>query len=282
MEEQKRLPAYYKECHIPPTFSINSLFTFSKQSFSKDFVSKGEAHNFMEVVCVLEGKVGITADKNVYMLSKGQMIIHPPQEFHAIWSTDGTTPEAIFFSFRANGFPNLSKRIFALKIEDIAYIRALQSEASSAFNIKIHSISMKEGQEKRASIIAKKLEIFLLKAFSSEMSEKPEYIGKSAENYVKILSVMQDNLEKPLSTKELAVLCNMSVPSMEKTIFRYLGCGVIACFNAMKIQSAKDMLSLGKSVKETALSLGFSNQNYFSSKFKSAVGVSPSHWQKES
>lgn len=281
MENERILQAKYTECPIPPPLSMRSLYTFSRQKLHRDYVFKGEAHDFTEVVCVTDGKVGITADKNVYVLSAGQMIVHPAQEYHAIWSTEGTSPEVIIFSFKADEFPLLPRRIFALKPEEISKIRALQREAETAFHIGMHSISLRQGQAVRASIVVKKLELFLMRAFSSEMDEQPEYTGKSAENYVKILSVMQENIGENLTTKQLASLCNMSVPSMEKTVFRYLGCGAIAYFNTMKIQKAKELLSAGETVKETAFALGFSNQNYFSSRFKTVVGVPPSHWRKE-
>lgn len=281
MENERFLQSEYKECPLPTPFSIRSLYTFSRQKLHADYVFKGEAHDFTEVVCVTDGKVGITADKNVYVLSSGQMIVHPAQEFHAIWSTEGTSPEAIIFSFKADAFPALSRRLFTLKADELAKIRSIQREAETAFHIGAHSISLKNGQEHRASIVVKKLELFLMRAFASETEEQANYTGKSAENYVKILSVLEENIGENLTTSELAVLCNMSVPAMEKTVFRYLGCGAISYFNTMKIQRAKEMLASGKTVKETAFELGFSNQNYFSSKFKSLVGVSPSQWQKE-
>lgn len=281
MENERIIQPYYEECPLSPPFSIRSLFTFSRQKLTADYVFKGEAHNFTEVVCVTDGKVGITADKNVYVLSAGQLIVHPAQEFHAIWSTEGTSPEVIIFSFKADSFPNLPRRIFSLTSEEIAKIRALQREAETAFHIGMHSIRLKIGQEPKAAIVAKKLELFLMRTFLSEIDEQPEYTGKSAENYVKILSVMEENIGENLTTKELASLCNMSVPSIEKAIYRYLGCGVISYFNTMKIQKAKEMLLSGKSVKETAFALGFSNQNYFSSRFKSVVGIPPSIWRKE-
>ena len=127
----------------------------------------------------------------------------------------------------------------------------------------------------------KKLEIFLLNVLFKESEAPQKPAGRGADNYLKILSVMEENLEKPLTGKELARLCIMSVPTIEKTVYRYLGCGAFAHFNALKIQRAKKLLQEGNSVKETALMLGFSNQNYFSARFKQLTGVSPSTWKRE-
>ena len=68
----------------------------------------------------------------------------------------------------------------------------------------------------------------------------------------------------------------MSVPSLEKTVRRYSGCGAMSYYNELRMQKAAELLSEGSSVKETALSLGFSNQNYFSTSFKKWSGKAPS------
>jgi len=78
----------------------------------------------------------------------------------------------------------------------------------------------------------------------------------------------------------LARLCEISVPTLENTVNKYLGYGAIAHFNVMKMQRAHTMLLSGSNVKETAFALGFVNQNYFSARFKKYYGYSPSMIKK--
>ena len=47
-------------------------------------------------------------------------------------------------------------------------------------------------------------------------------------------------------------------------------------YNELKMRKATELLKDGKSVKEVALSLGFSDQNYFSLRYKKWAGVPPS------
>lgn len=91
---------------------------------------------------------------------------------------------------------------------------------------------------------------------------------------------MESRLGAALTAGELARLCSMSVPALEKTVFRYSGCGAMAYYNGLRMQKAVELLSAGASVKETALSLGFSNQNYFSATFKKWSGRAPSRIKK--
>ena len=65
-----------------------------------------------------------------------------------------------------------------------------------------------------------------------------------------------------------------------RSIFRkYAGKGVMSYFNLMKIKKAIVYLQEGKSVKETALMLGFSDQNYFNTVFKRMIGVPPGKYK---
>lgn len=267
----------YFECPIKNVLSIRSLFTFSSRKFPDGYAFKGETHDFTEVVCVTEGKAGITVDKNIYVLSAGQMIVHMPGEFHAIWSDCGTEPETVIFSFRADAFPQLSPRVYSLLPERISELKAIFREAEKVFFLKGNDVKgIREGMETKASAVVKKLELFLLSVLSEDNAAKSEYSSRSTENYIRILSVMENRLTDALSSSELAKLCNMSVPSLEKTVRRYSGCGAMSYYNKLRMQKATELLSEGLSVKETALSLGFSNQNYFSASFKKWSGKAPS------
>ena len=74
----------------------------------------------------------------------------------------------------------------------------------------------------------------------------------------------------------LAKQCGMSVPALEKTVKKYTGHGAMKYYNELKMRKATELLKDGKSVKEVALSLGFSDQNYFSLRYKKWAGVPPS------
>jgi AraC-like DNA-binding protein len=225
--------------------------------------------------------VGITADKNVYILSAGQMIVHRPNEFHAIWSDCDSEPETVIFSFQASAFPEFSKRVYRLTPEKVTEIRDIYRAAERAFELKNNNVnSIKKDMEGEACAVVKRLELFLLSALSAENAVHSEYSGRGVENYIRILSVMENCLDKALTASELADLSHMSLPNLEKTVYRFSGCGAMAYYNGLKMQRAAELLSNGSSVKEVALGLGFSNQNYFSAAFKKWSGKAPSLYKK--
>lgn len=269
----------YPECPVKNVLALSSLFTFSNRRFPNGYTFKGESHDFTEVVCVTDGKAGITAEKNVYVLSAGQMIVHLPGEFHKIWSDCGTEPETVIFSFRATAFPDIEPRVYTLSPEKVSEIKSIYRAAEKAFEIKNNCVKRaREGMESEASAVIKRLELFLLSVLSADNAANSEYGSRSAENYFRILSVMESRLSEALTAGELAAFCNMSIPSLEKTVRRYSGCGAMTYYNSLRMQKSAELLAGGASVKETALSLGFANQNYFSACFKKWSGRAPSEW----
>lgn len=267
--------AGYGECPIQETVRLSSLFTFFRKTYSLDFTFQGESHDFYEVVCVLDGKAGITAGKNVYTLSAGQMILYPPAEFHAIWSDYGSSPEILIFSFRAEKFPEIQDRIYALMPEQIEEIKALYSAAERAFVLEDINVKGVRSQAEAEKIV-RRLEIFLLSVLDTGNGRTEKLNSRSGENYYHIVSVMEKNLEEEMAADFLAKQCGMSVPALEKTVKKYTGHGAMRYYNELKMRKATELLKDGKSVKEVALSLGFSDQNYFSLRYKKWAGVPPS------
>jgi len=291
-----------KGCKLKDAVSVNELITMSKQKFSGGYFFKGESHPFYKAVCVLKGRVGITAGKRVYVLTSGQMMLHRPGEYHAIWEEGSSKPESVIFSFAAAPFPNIKGYVYELSSELMKEISGIYDEANRIFDIHGYSAdasgglsgvsgkaelsdgifvgAVKEGMDISACRFAKRLELFLLNALESLSEEAPKYSGKGSENYTRILSVMEENIEKNLTASSLARLCGISVPTLEKTVFRYLHSGAMAYYNVLRMEKAFSMLSSEKSVKETAFTLGYANQNYFSACFKKHYGFPPSDVKK--
>lgn len=269
--------AGYAECPIAEVIRLNSLFTFFRRTFSVGFSFKGERHDFYEAVAVLNGKVGVTADKQIRILSAGQMILHPPGEFHTIWSDCGGEPEILIVSFGAERFPAIGRSVYGLSPNQITELKSIFRSAQQAFELDgINVKRVVSGKEREANGVLKRLELFFLTAVSADAPADGETPGRGAENYYRILSVMEQSLGKPLTVGEIAGECGLSVPTVEKTVYRYSGCGAMSYFNEMRMKRAEELLARGASVKEVALTLGFSNQNYFSLRYKKWSGHAPS------
>jgi AraC-like DNA-binding protein len=134
--------------------------------------------------------------------------------------------------------------------------------------------------EAKAAIAIKRLELYLLELMST--AAQGVRIGgssQSAQNYATVVRYLEENLYRPLTVAEIAKACNMGEVNLKKTFSRYAGLGVISYFNRLKIHAAVEMLERGATVRECAESLGFLNQNYFSTVFARIMGKPPKSYK---
>lgn len=271
----------YRECSMEQLFHIRSLFTFSLRRFPVGYHFRGESHDFFEAVLIMDGRAGVTADKDTYELSAGQMILHPPGEFHNIWSADESLPEVLVFSFCANAAPTLPvPRVFSVLPRQMTEMRQLQRDFGTAFQTDgVHVTGIKEGREWSAAQLLRQMELFLLTLWNAPQEGKRP--SKRSETYYHICSTMEENTHRALSLDELALLCHISVPTLEKTVKAYAGFGAMTHYNSIKMRRAGELLLQGASVKQAALAIGFSDPNYFSVRFHKWAGLSPTNYARQ-
>lgn len=265
----------YRILQVPENLKITGLYTAFRHTFGPDFRFRGEVHDFWELVCVIDGEINVAADNKIFYLTKGQAILHSPMQFHNITAVGGATSTIGVFSFSGENIPNLQDQIF--EIRDISVVKNLLELAKKHYHIRRgFSIRAPKSSDISHLIYVKRLELFLL-----ELAENLTHLevthSRSARNYSLITETINDNIDKRLSVGELAVLCNMSAINLQKTFSKYSGVGVMEYFNRAKMRKADMLLKEGLSVKETALSLGFNDQNYFSTVFKRIMGRTPTH-----
>ncbi len=270
---------------IDNIFRITKLNTFFQRQYPNGYSFKGEYHNFYEVVCVLSGEVLVTAGKDVYTLKAGEITYHPPEEFHAFREEANSHPNIIIFSFEAENFPDVKGKIFQLTEHNISEIKEIYNvllkvfefEPPTKYGKRIWVQEINDGEEASVALFIKKLELFLLSILNKDtVNEESMMKTRGSRSFYKILTVMEENISNSLHVEAIAKLCGISVPTLEKTIYHFLGYGAMAHYNILKMQKAYKMLLDGFSVKEVAFYLGFSNQNYFSARFKKYYGFPPS------
>lgn len=263
------------------TINISTLFSAFERVYAPDFYFSGESHNFWEFVCVLDGCAGVTADNNVYTLSKNQFILHPPMEFHRIWSAQGSHSHVIIMSFAADLMPPLDNYIYRLGTSALQLILKLNEDANRIFHFDDHGLVLRpQATALELEIFLKNLEIFLLTVLSGSAPSNSRDHSASANYYRRIVKTMEENLTQRLSVDDIAEQCKMSKSNLKKTFAQYSGEGVIKHFNDMKVKAAIPLLLEGRSISEISRHFGFEEQSYFSTVFKRITGLSPANYVK--
>ena len=248
---------------------ITALYTFFRNQQTADFVFRGESHDFYELVCINEGRAGITADHRVFELEAGQAFLHPPMQFHAIYGLNEPFTYTII-TVSGTDIPKTHDRV--CRPSEPAAMEHLYQLGKQRFLTAPYWI--KEATDPLPFV--KELERFLLLLHPEE---KRRTQSQSALNYATIIRTLQQNIRRRLTVRELAELCSMSEINLQKTFSRYAGVGIMDYFNRIKMQEAIRLLQAGLSVKETALQLGYTDQNYFSTAFKRIIGKTPTHYK---
>ena len=236
----------------------------------------GESHDFWEAVFILKGKAGITAGETVYTLSEGQMIFHPPGEFHRLWNDGDEFLRIAIVCFGVAAFPIDRHRIYAFDAPDrvFAAVREIRKlfETDGIFIVGKREDTKESDAQKAVSALENLfLDLLDQQTDDTENTKKDRF----SELYSKAISIMKSNMDRRMSAEEISAECGVSVSTLQKLFCRYTGMGMMKYYEGVKMQYASTLLDNGYLVKEVAFALGYKDQNYFSTAYKRYYGNSP-------
>ena len=254
------------DCGIARCPDILAFHWSLYQSFEQHYDFGGERHPFYELVFVEEGTVGITAGDEVYSLCSGQVLLHNPDEFHRIWSEFESAPKVRNLSFYAAAIPTYSTRVLQPSEEDCRELAAICNTVTQGLAANDRTVL----NEQRI-----RLELWLLRMTKSKGDPIIHPTLPSAIRYAEIVNLLHTHLHEQLSAQDIATLCNISLSALKKIFTRYAGMGVSRYFTEMKMRHAAEQLQAGMRVGEVAATLGYFDQNYFSTVFRRVMGSPP-------
>ena len=264
---------------IRPTISVDTLVSAFSVYRGEGYRFPGESHNFWEMVYISEGYAGITAGSQIYKCHSGALIFHKPNEFHRIWNAGKKDIKFTVISFYAKGeyINALANKMLYLDKNGLELMHKLQSEIEQNGPDDNYMPQNFRNNKAAVSKFVALLEFFLYECVKAPTNIEPKTTG-SAAIFTAAVKAMNKHIDKPLKANELAEELHISLSQLKRIFNRYALTGVHEYFLDLKIAKAKDLLSKGESVYNTAFALGFSNQNNFSATFKRETGTSPSKW----
>ena len=95
------------------------------------------------------------------------------------------------------------------------------------------------------------------------------------------ISHMRRHLDQPIALEDLVTISGMSRTNFIRMFEATIGTSPIKYFIGLRIEEARRLLrSTDKSITDIAFDVGFSDSNYFSRQFRSALGQSPRDYRK--
>ncbi|MCV2863685.1 GlxA family transcriptional regulator [Albidovulum sediminicola] len=93
---------------------------------------------------------------------------------------------------------------------------------------------------------------------------------------VRVLAVMEENLEAPLSAQEIADIAGMSPRQTERLFARYLSTTPMGFYTKMRLERARSLLMQTElSVTEVAVACGYRSLSHFAKVYRATFGQAP-------
>ena len=268
----------YTPCPLEKTIEVTALHTAFVHRMAPGYSSEMEAHNFWELLVVLDGEVSMVTGENVLLLKRNHMLVHPPMEFHRHLNPNQEKNIYAVISFSADYIPVSEKSIYKLSSSALMEFRSIIQLIREQYEMDKICV-VKKKADARPSIdqeIKSRLEFFLSTALFSRVSP----LTHTNRDYGRIVSFLTENLHRNLTLPQIAQELKMSVSNLKRVFSLYSGMGIMKYFNQLKFQRAAVLLEEGLSVREVSEMLSFSSQSVFSSAFKAAMGLPPSKYRR--
>ena len=270
--------------------TVDALYSVHYFEYASGFTFAGESHPFWEILYVDKGTVLVTAGDRQLELSSGQIIFHPPGEFHAISAADGTAPDLVVVAFSVQGraMEQLWSQVVSVGAEERACMGRMVEEAVLAFSTPLNDpatarLERREdapfGAEQR---ITAALEELLIRLVRQQLGAPGAADGAAEDRW---MAAMEDyllaRLDRPLTIEQVCRDNLIGRSQLHKRFHDQTGGGVMAYFSKLKIQRARQLIREGSlNVTQIAACLGYQSVHDFSRHFKQHTGMSPSQYAK--
>jgi len=251
--------------------NVERFYTFHHRIKNSKYVFGGDRHPFWELHAVLKGSKVFTCDDKILNLSKGQMYLVPPNEFHQYIITE-TELEYIVLTFDMDYIP--PDAVYNLSDDNIRLIRMIISEMKE----KYPNGDFNDKSTTAPQTLKLLTELLISRAVSHDAI--PCTKNESSDIFGKAVHFMKANILEKISSEDIANHCGVSNSTLKRLFKKHTQNGVMHYYYALKMEYAKKMLIKGQSVASISDELNFSSQAHFSSAFKQYAGISPLTFRK--
>lgn len=286
--------SYYRH-KLKNLLVINKIVTIHYFESAKRFTTKGETHDFWELVYADKFPVACTAGDKQIVLSEGEILFHKPNEYHALSTEIHNAPNVFVATFecRSEGMRFFENKRLKLDKSLLKFIYMLIEESRKTFDLPYSDPDLKKmplrqrptlgGQQ----LIKNLLEILLINIMRGETEKadknetflfKEEFEGRVAK---RIIELLEENVHENLSIDELCAKLNYNKSYLFRQFKTTTGRSIMTYYVNLKIEGAKKLLrESDMTVVQIANAYSFDSPNYFSKTFKKLTGHTPTNYRK--
>ena len=269
---------------------ISALYSVHYFEYSSSYQFTGESHDFWEFLYVDKGALRVVANEESHSLTRGQVIFHAPGEFHALAADGVAAPNLVVVSFRCDSpaMEFFRRRItFAGAAERLLMARIVE-ESRAAFSTPMDDpttttlIRRPDAPPGCEQLLVAALEELLIRLLRQDPQQVPSPRPQTQADggpLDDVLHYLEQRLDRPLTVEQICRDNMIGRSQLQRLFHEQTGGGVMEYFSRMKVKAARQMIREGRlNFTQIAEALGFQSVHYFSRRFKSICGMSPSEY----
>lgn len=290
----------YLGVSLRDSISIKKIYSIHYFEYMSDFSFPGESHNFWEFISVDKGEVEVTAGTESFVLKKGDITFHHPNQFHAVNATGDIAPNLIVISFEchSDAMRFFKNRILKIDETERNLLAEIIIEARRCFDCRLDNPYLENMPQKEPDVFGSEqmirlsLEHFLIHII--RRYSNPVVLNKNATHlnipkvskcksdvdiYNRVLDYLEANINTRLTIEQICKDNLIGRSQLQKIFQTQSGLGIIEHFSLMKINAAKQLIRTERmNFTQISEHLGYNSIHYFSRQFKKLTGMTPSEY----
>lgn len=234
-------------------------------------------HDFSELVLIKSGIGSHIINGNISNLLPFSISSISDKDYHQFYETEGLNLTNIVYKKESISISSPVANIVQRFEKYSNGIYLTESEFSLLYSIseqmKLEQINSNIHSQYMTSLLFEKLWISLDRIQHSRPANN--------EVMLPVIYMCNHYKDSTLTINEVCDSFSISAKRLAKLTFEVSGLNPAKFLNSLRIREAKLLLSRGKSVTDVAMSVGFGDSNYFSTKFKTIVGCTPREFTKK-
>ncbi|MBR5490159.1 MAG: helix-turn-helix domain-containing protein [Oscillospiraceae bacterium] len=280
----------YTPRKLEKAFDITELYSVHYFEYSSSYTFIGEEHDFWELVYVDSGSILVTAAEESRSLSRGQLIFHPPGEFHALAANGQEAPNLVVIGFGCQSekmdffrdytlFLGAAERALlgrAVEESRSAYLTPLDDPTTKSLTLAPDALP---GAEQLIKAALEELLVLLYRRGDGGETREKGRLRTGSDAAEAIKDYLEQRIDQPLTVEQICRDNMIGRSQLQKLFHDETGGGIMEYFSSLKIKAARRLIREGRlNMTQIALHLGFQSVHYFSRRFKQFTGMSPSEY----
>ncbi len=271
----------YRHQHSVPLIRISDLITIHYFNFSLDHRSKGESHNFWEMVYVDQGAIHAKNADSDWEPKAGELLFHAPNVYHMAESNgiDESNVFIITFTCDSPAMEIFRDQKLFLPKELRGLIAQIIQEATATYTVVRGGLLQNpEAPAGGPQLIRLYLEQLLIMLY--RMLTRREAPLDTKELHNEMVLYLNRHLYSTLSIPEMCEELHYGKTHLSKVFKAATGQSILQYYNQLKIREAKRLLRTPRyTVSEIADLLCYDTPQYFCQSFKRHAGMTPSEYR---